>query len=65
MLVNYQALRATWISISTTEVTMTYENSVLVQKAKVFLEMMNMKKNMKKNKSFLLANLPKRKDFMI
>lgn len=44
---------------------MTYENSVLVQKAKVFLEMMNMTKNMKKNKSFLLANLPKRKDFMI
>ena len=65
MQVNYQALRATWISISTTEVIMTYENSVLVQKAKVFLEMMNMKKNMKKNKSFLLANLPKRKDFMI
>ena len=65
MLVNYQALRATWISISTTEVIMTYENSVLVQKAKVFLEMMNMTKNMTKNKSFLLANLPKRKDFMI
>ena len=61
MQVNYQALRATWISISTTEVIMTYENSVLVQKEKVFLEMMNMKKN----KSFLLANLPKRKDFMI
>ena len=65
MQANYQALRATWISISTTEVIMTYENSVLVQKAKVFLEMMNMTKNMKKNKSFLLANLPKRKDFMI
>ena len=41
------------------------ENSVLVQKTKVSLEMINMTKKMKKNKSFLLANLPKRKDFMI
>lgn len=34
-------------------------------KGESLLEMMNMTKNMKKNKSFLLANLPKRKDFMI
>ena len=44
---------------------MTYENSVLVQKAKVSFNMINITNKIKNNKSFLLANLPKRKDFMI